>query len=67
MTQVESISEEIEGMNESAAKTLIRRRGLVSRVEKKDGVDESGITMDHRLDRINLTIEDGTVTNTRIG
>jgi hypothetical protein len=58
--------DEIGGLAEEEAKSQIRDRGLVVRVERRDGEFLPG-TMDYRDDRINLFIENGTVTHAEIG
>lgn len=54
------IEQEVIGMEKQAAIDLIKSQGLKARVRSEDGQSFVG-TMDYRLDRINLHIQDGKV------
>lgn len=54
------------GMDENDAVTLIEDNGLRARVVCRNG-KHFGVTMDYRIDRINLTVVDGKITRTQIG
>lgn len=65
----QAVAEKVIGMSEAEAiETIagISSEALTSRIIRRD--EESFmITMDYRLDRINLQIDDGIVTTTYIG
>ena len=65
----QAVADEVIGMSEAEAiETIagISSEALTSRIVRRD--EESFmITMDYRLDRINLQIDDGIVTTTSIG
>lgn len=54
------------GLTEESAKAKITELGMKCRVRNRDGETFMG-TCDYRLDRINLSITDGKVTNATIG
>lgn len=54
------------GMEKQAALDLCKTEGVPVRVEREDG-QQFMLTMDYRLDRVNLTIVSGKVTSTRRG
>jgi hypothetical protein len=54
------------GMTEEDAMAAITKNKMTPRVRSKDGKAFMG-TMDYRTDRVNLTIEDGKVTQATIG
>ena len=66
---VQAVADEVIGMSEAEAiETIagISSEALTSRIVRRD--EESFmITMDYRLDRINLQIDDGIVTTTYVG
>ena len=68
MTRSEKMElcDEIEGLAEEEAESRIRDRGLVVRVERRDGEFLPG-TMDYRDDRVNLFIKNGRITHAEIG
>ena len=65
----QAVAEEVIGMSEAEAiETIagISSESLTPRIVRRD--DENFIvTMDYRLDRINLEIDDGIVTTTYVG
>lgn len=54
------------GMSEAAATDLVEGAGLTARVVSRDG-QALAVTEDYRVDRVNLTVDDGTVTATSVG
>jgi hypothetical protein len=60
-TAAEAVAAEIVGSSEQDAVATIEAAGLVARVIARDGEDFA-VTDDYRVDRINLRIEDGVVT-----
>lgn len=54
------------GMDLPSAETLIRDSGLISRVVSRDGISAI-VTMDYRLDRVNLVVVQDLVTGARVG
>jgi hypothetical protein len=54
------------GLSETDALELAKANGWEVRVVSRDGVDEA-VTMDYRMDRVNLTIVDDTVTISTVG
>lgn len=59
-------AETLVGLSETEAFDLAKANGWEVRVVSRDGVDEA-VTMDYRMDRVNLTIVDDTVTNSTVG
>lgn len=68
VTKIESqrVARYVIGLNEDDAKRAITGQSLRSRVIKRNGVSLVG-TRDYRVDRINLTIQDGKVVKADIG
>lgn len=64
--QKRDLCRNLEGVSESEARTMIENRGLIARVERRDGEFLPG-TMDYRDDRVNLFIENGKVNHAEIG
>lgn len=58
--------EQLIGETEADATAAIEAAGFTARVVARDG-EFFSITMDYRLDRVNLTVEDGVVTVATIG
>jgi heat shock protein HslJ len=56
----------IVGMTAEEAQAAVEAEGLTYRVLSEDGKDNA-VTADYRPDRINVEIEDGTVTNATVG
>ena len=63
---VEELAKGIIGLDTTLARYAIRALGFIPRVCRKDG-KSAVITMDYRLDRINLDIMNGKVTKATIG
>ncbi len=59
-------AESLVGLSETDALELAKANGWEVRVVSRDGVDEA-VTMDYRMDRVNLTIVDDTVTISTVG
>ncbi len=58
--------EEIIGLDVSTVVDMIEEAGLKHRIEHEDGQSYM-MTMDHRMDRLNLSIKNGIVVNSRRG
>lgn len=54
------------GLTEEAAKAKITELGMKVRVRNRDGETFMG-TCDYRTDRVNLSIDNGKITNATIG
>lgn len=54
------------GKNLSEAKELAGFNGFAIRIVREDG-ERYMVTMEHRLDRINVELDNGIVTNSNIG
>lgn len=54
------------GMEKQAALDLCKTEGIPVRVEREDG-QQFMLTMDYRMDRVNLSVNGGKVTGTRRG
>jgi hypothetical protein len=54
------------GLSESEAVDTAKANGWESRVVSRDG-EALAVTMDYRMDRVNLTIVDGVVTKSAVG
>ncbi|MEY2609934.1 MAG: hypothetical protein RLZZ128_583 [Actinomycetota bacterium] len=59
-------AERLVGLSESAALDTAKVNGWEARVVSRDGVDLA-VTMDYRMDRVNLTIVDDKVTASTVG
>lgn len=57
---------ELVGLTESGAIETAKANGWESRVVSRDGVDLA-VTMDYRMDRVNLTVVDDVVTASKVG
>lgn len=64
--ELEAVAVEVVGLQEDEALGLIRNAGAVARVVARDG-ESFMVTEDYRLDRVNLTIENGVVLDAYIG
>jgi hypothetical protein len=65
-TEAQAVAAEIVGSSEEDAVATIEAAGLVARVIARDG-EELAATDDHRVDRIDLRIEGGVVTEAGVG
>lgn len=61
-----TLATRVVGMTEADATALVEGAGLTVRVVSRDG-QALAVTEDYRVDRVNLTIEDGTVTAASVG
>jgi len=66
--QMEALAVEILGSptSEADATALIESEGFTARVTERDG-ESLPVTMDYRIDRFNLTVVDGIVTELSVG
>lgn len=60
------VIELIKGQTEEIARKIIKENGFDFRISQEDGVDYM-LTCDLRLDRMNVVIEKGIITNAEIG
>lgn len=66
VTISDAAAAELVGLSESGAIEAAKANGWESRVVSRDGVDLA-VTMDYRMDRVNLTIVDDVVTASKVG
>ena len=62
----ESVAARLIGLDEAGAKSVVEEAGMLVRVERRDG-RRLTLRMDLRPNRINLSVEKGTVVATRVG
>jgi hypothetical protein len=64
--EAEKLAHDVVGRSEEEAVAAIERAGLVARTVARDG-ESFAVTDDYRTDRINLTVEAGTVVEAHVG
>jgi hypothetical protein len=64
--RAESVASTLIGLDEAQAKAVAANAGMTTRVERRDG-ERFALRMDFRPQRIDLTVESGTVAATRVG
>jgi hypothetical protein len=62
----EAIAATLIGLDEVTATTVAEREGRITRVERRDG-ERLSLRADFRINRIDLTVENGVVVATRVG
>ena len=60
------VAEQIIGLRERVGRRVVAGAGLRFRVVRRDGV-HLAITMDRRVDRVDVHVEHGVVTDARVG